>query len=120
MHYFSTLMKLLFFQPTNSVYKFLSGVRVTPSTPFLLPSSSTYHHDSSIASAHNSAANNNGESNLRASNGGDTKIISEAYRFMHFAMGIYGWPMYLRQNTGIATCRLCSSLRFAQIKTHTF
>ena len=43
--------------------------------------------------------------------GGDGEIIEEAFRFMHFAMGIYGWPMYLRHNTGIATCRLCSSLR---------
>ena len=53
----------------------------------------------------------NSENNLCPDKGNDTQTVSDAYRFMHFAMGIYGWPMYLRQNTGMATCRLCSSLR---------
>ena len=97
-----------FLKHTNSVYKFLSGARVTPNTPFLLLPS-TYQQDS-ISFSHG-AANNNGDGNLRVSNGGDTTIIAEAHRFMHFAMGIYGWPMYMRQNTGMATCRLCASLR---------
>ena len=57
-------------------------------------------------------SHSNGESNLcNANSRNDTQTVSEAFRFMHYAMGIYGWPMYLRQNTGIATCRLCSSLR---------
>ena len=111
-------------QTTNSVYKFLSGVRVTPSTPFLLPSNSSYQQESSsspIASSTATTTHNitltsriNGESNLcdnKKSCRDDTQTVSEAYRFMHYAMGIYGWPMYLRQNTGMATCRLCSSLR---------
>ena len=100
-----------FLKPTNSVYKFLSGVRVTPSTPFLLPSSTYQQQQGSSSFSHGAAASNNGDGNLRGSTGGDTAIIAEAHRFMHFAMGIYGWPMYLRQNTGMATCRLCASLR---------
>ena len=108
---------LFSFQPTNSVYKFLSGVCVTPNTPFLLPSTLTYHQESSTTpisttTAHTKIPRSNGESDLcNTSSGNDTQIVSEAYRFMHYAMGIYGWPMYLRQNTGMATCRLCSSLR---------
>ena len=69
------------FQSTNSVFQFLSGVRVTPETQFLDIS------------------------------GVDSGVILEIHHFMHFAVGMYGWPMYLRKNTGIATLRLCSSLR---------
>jgi hypothetical protein len=69
-------------QPTNSVYQFLSGVRVTPETEFLDLS------------------------------GRDVPVILEIHHYMHFAVGMYGWPMYLRKNTGISTLRLCSSLRF--------
>ncbi len=80
-NFFSQQKFHYFFQPTNSVYQFLSGVRVTPETPFLDLS------------------------------GRDIPIILEIHHYMHFAVGMYGWPMYLRKNTGIATLRLCSSLR---------
>lgn len=43
--------------------------------------------------------------------GEDLPMILEIHHFMHFAVGIYGWPMYLRKNTGISTLKLCSSLR---------
>ena len=118
----------LCFQTTNSVYKFLSGVKVTPNTPFLLPANSSYQQETSsssqnasstISESHNinPTLHTNGEStpwNNKKSCRDDTQTVSEAYRYMHYAMGIYGWPMYLRQNTGMATCRLCSSLRFVQ------
>ena len=29
---------------------------------------------------------------------------------MHFALAMYGWPMYLRKNTATAICQLCASL----------
>jgi len=68
-------------QPTNSVYRFLSGVRVTPTTGFLT----------------------------------DPTIIREAYRYMHFATGIYGWPVYLKQNRVTGLCKLCSGLSCAGV-----
>ena len=68
------------FQPTNSVYRFLSGVRVTPTTGFLNPKA-------------------------------DRGVILQAHRYMHFAMGIYGWPIYLKQNRVTGLCKLCSGLR---------
>ena len=124
------ITRIFYLQTTNSVYKFLSGVRVTPNTPFLLPTNSSYHQEilssspnasSRITTSHNInlTSRTNGESNPcynTKSSRDDTQTVSEAYRYMHYAMGIYGWPMYLRQNTGMATCRLCSSLRL--VKNH--
>lgn len=69
-------------QPTNSVYQFLSGVRITPQTQFLDPTKDS-----------------------------EMNVLRQIHHYMHFAIGVYGWPMYLRKNTSIATCRLCSSLR---------
>ncbi len=47
--------------------------------------------------------------------GEDLPVIVEIHHFMHYAVGIYGWPMYLRKNTGISTLKLCSSLRLVQL-----
>ena len=50
------------------MYQFLSGVRVTPDTRFLSP-------------------NTDAE---------DAHVVRELYHYMHFAIGVYGWPMYFR------------------------
>ena len=50
------------------MYEFLSGVRVTPDTRFLSP-----HTDA-----------------------GDAHVLRELHHYMHFAIGVYGWPMYFR------------------------
>lgn len=45
------------------------------------------------------------------------KVLQQIYHYMHFAMAIYGWPMYLRKNTATATCKLCAALRLVSNKT---
>ena len=70
------------FQTTNAVYQFLSGVRVTPQTQFLDPTIEV-----------------------------DMDILRQIHHYMHYAVAIYGWPMYLRKDTASATCKICSSLR---------
>lgn len=74
----------LLFQPTNPVYQILSGVRVTPETKF-----------------------------LSADLDSDLSVLREAHHFMHYAIAIYGWPMYLkRDSTGVGGfCKLCTALR---------
>ncbi len=71
-------------QPTNPVYQILSGVRVTPDTRF-----------------------------LSRSDPEDLSLLSTVHRYMHFAIGVYGWPMYLRRrgNGCLALCDLCGSMR---------
>ena len=69
-------------QANNPVYQFLSGVRITPKTVFLDPTDET-----------------------------EMNIIRQIHHFMHFAVAVYGWPMYLRKNTATGICKLCSSLR---------
>ncbi|XP_040564209.1 diacylglycerol lipase-alpha [Lepeophtheirus salmonis] len=64
------------------VYLFLSGVKVTPDTRFL---------DKKKPS--------------------DLSLLADITHFMHYAVGVYGWPMYVRKKTGLAVCRLCSSIR---------
>jgi hypothetical protein len=74
-----------FFQTSNPVYQFLSGVRVTPKTQFLDPTNET-----------------------------EAKLLHQIYHYMHFAYGVYGWPMYLRNNCtccNTAICKLCASLK---------
>lgn len=31
--------------------------------------------------------------------------------YMHFALGAYGWPMFLVTHSGCGVCRLCTKLR---------
>jgi len=72
-------------QTSNPVYQFLSGVRVTPKTQFLDPTNET-----------------------------EAKLLHQIYHYMHFAYGVYGWPMYLRNNCtccNTAICKLCASLK---------
>ena len=79
------LFSFFFFQTSNPVYQFLSGVRVTPKTQFLDPTNET-----------------------------EAKLLHQIYHYMHFAYGVYGWPMYLRNNCtccNTAICKLCASLK---------
>ncbi len=79
-------MPALLLQPNNPVYQFLSGVRVTPDTRFLA------HHDPA-----------------------EMSLLREAHHYMHFALAVYGWPMYLRRaGTGaVSVCKLCAKMRYA-------
>ncbi|XP_059079091.1 diacylglycerol lipase-alpha-like isoform X2 [Tigriopus californicus] len=72
-------------QPNNPVYQFLSGVKITPETKFLSLNDPT-----------------------------EMSLLREVYHYMHFALGVYGWPMYFRKNSAqsaAAFCKLCASLR---------
>ena len=40
----------------------------------------------------------------------DLETLQDIYHFMHFALAMYGWPIYLRKNTVTAICGLCTSL----------
>ena len=83
--YIFFLFSFFFFQTSNPVYQFLSGVRVTPKTQFLDPTNET-----------------------------EAKLLHQIYHYMHFAYGVYGWPMYLRNNCtccNTAICKLCASLK---------
>jgi len=74
------------------VYQFLSGVRVTPSTKF-----------------------------LSMTNSADLALLSDVRHYMYFALGVYGWPMYVRRvvdvaaangtPAGTALCELCGAFK---------
>lgn len=69
-------------QKGNDTYQFLSGVAVTPSTRFL-----DVNHpnvcDAVMAITH----------------------------YMHYALGVYGWPMFMMSHGGTGCCKLFPSLR---------
>ena len=67
------------------MYQFLSGMRVTPKTQFLDPT-----------------------------NQQEMNILKDIHHYMHFAVAVYGWPMYLRKNTATATCKLCAAVRYVR------
>ena len=75
-------------QPNNPVNRILSGVRVTPQTKFLEPGTSKMDWD----------------------------FLSQVRRFMLFAIGVYGWPMYLRRagSGALAVFNLCHSMNKTQ------
>ena len=67
---------MIIFQPSNNVYDFLSGVKVTPDTKFL-------------------ALDNPGEL---------SKLVNTVH-YMHYAMAAYGWPMYIFHNKTVPVCK---------------
>ncbi|XP_060532736.1 diacylglycerol lipase-alpha isoform X2 [Cylas formicarius] len=67
-------------QRKNDTYEFLSGVAVTPRTRFL-----TLHE------------------------GGDLELFQTVIHFAHFAVGAYGWPLYVVSNK-LGVCHLCTGL----------
>jgi len=78
-----TPQKTLFcLQHCNDTYEFLSGVPVTPRTKFVAL----------------------GEPDEMAE-------FQMVIHYMHFALGAYGWPMFLVTHSGCGVCRLCTKLR---------
>nr|XP_040240289.2 diacylglycerol lipase-alpha isoform X1 [Anopheles coluzzii] len=70
-------------QQKNGTHKFLSGVPITASTQFLaLNDPVDYDHFQAVI------------------------------RYMYFAQGAYGWPMYLMSHSSTGVCQLASELRY--------
>ncbi|XP_034235301.1 sn1-specific diacylglycerol lipase alpha isoform X2 [Thrips palmi] len=68
-------------QRKNETYEFLSGVAVTSQTRFFaLHDPQHYQH------------------------------FQDVIRYMNFALGAYGWPMYLMTHSGCGLCHICSKL----------
>ena len=75
-------MKCLF-QRKNDTYEYLSGVAVTSQTQFLaLNDPEHFEHFQTVI------------------------------HYMHFALGAYGWPMFLMTHSGTGVCQLCTRLRY--------
>ncbi|KRT83150.1 hypothetical protein AMK59_3055, partial [Oryctes borbonicus] len=68
-------------QRKNDTYEFLSGVAVTPRTQFL--------------------ALHEGE---------DLELFQTVIHFAYFAIGAYGWPIYVMTES-VGLCKICSNLR---------
>ncbi|XP_035779280.1 diacylglycerol lipase-alpha-like isoform X2 [Anopheles albimanus] len=77
-------------QQKNGTHKFLSGVPITASTKFLALNAVTdYEHFQSVI------------------------------RYMYFAQGAYGWPMYLMSHSSTGVCQLASELRYCCCRRNT-
>ncbi|XP_058127729.1 diacylglycerol lipase-alpha [Anopheles ziemanni] len=77
-------------QQKNGTHKFLSGVPITASTQFLaLNDSRDYDHFQAVI------------------------------RYMYFAQGAYGWPMYLMSHSSTGVCHLASELRYCFCRRNT-
>ncbi|XP_050083818.1 diacylglycerol lipase-alpha isoform X2 [Anopheles aquasalis] len=77
-------------QQKNGTHKFLSGVPITASTKFLALNDVTdYDHFQSVI------------------------------RYMYFAQGAYGWPMYLMSHSSTGVCQLASELRYCFCRRNT-
>ncbi|XP_053678204.1 diacylglycerol lipase-alpha [Anopheles nili] len=77
-------------QQKNGTHKFLSGVPITATTQFLaLNDSRDYDHFQAVI------------------------------RYMYFALGAYGWPMYLMSHSSTGVCQLASELRYCFCRRNT-
>uniref|UniRef100_A0A182T424 Sn1-specific diacylglycerol lipase alpha n=1 Tax=Anopheles maculatus TaxID=74869 RepID=A0A182T424_9DIPT len=77
-------------QQKNGTHKFLSGVPITASTQFLaLNDPRDYDHFQAVI------------------------------RYMYFAQGAYGWPMYLMSHSSTGVCQLASELRYCFCRRNT-
>uniref|UniRef100_A0A182QMX0 sn-1-specific diacylglycerol lipase n=1 Tax=Anopheles farauti TaxID=69004 RepID=A0A182QMX0_9DIPT len=77
-------------QQKNGTHKFLSGVPITASTQFLALNDPTdYDHFQTVI------------------------------RYMYFAQGAYGWPMYLMSHSSTGVCQLASELRYCFCRRNT-
>jgi sn1-specific diacylglycerol lipase len=75
-------MFYFYLQRCNDTYEFLSGVAVTPRTEFVAL--------------------------------GEPDQLEEfraVIHYMHFALGAYGWPMFLVTHTACGVCQLCANIR---------
>ncbi|XP_067000117.1 diacylglycerol lipase-alpha [Anabrus simplex] len=66
----------------NDTYEFLSGVAVTSQTQFLALNDPCHY-----------------------------ELFQSVIHYMHFALGAYGWPMFLITNSRTGVCQLCARLR---------
>lgn len=71
-------------QRINDTYEFLSGVPVTSGTQFLALNDPVHY-----------------------------AFFQDVIHYMTFALGAYGWPMYVMNNPTATVCKLCTSLRCA-------
>ncbi|XP_064490017.1 diacylglycerol lipase-alpha-like isoform X2 [Ornithodoros turicata] len=69
-------------QKNNDTYQFLSGVAVTPNTQFL-----DIHHPPA------------------------RQEVQDLAHYMQYALGVYGWPMFMMTHGGTACCQLLPGLR---------
>ncbi|XP_052900649.1 diacylglycerol lipase-alpha [Anopheles moucheti] len=77
-------------QQKNGTHKFLSGVPINAGTQFLaLNDSRDYDHFQTVI------------------------------RYMYFAQGAYGWPMYLMSHSSTGVCQLASELRYCFCRRNT-
>ncbi|XP_050074233.1 diacylglycerol lipase-alpha [Anopheles maculipalpis] len=77
-------------QQKNGTHKFLSGVPITTNTQFLaLNDPRDYDHFQTVI------------------------------RYMYFAQGAYGWPMYLMSHSSTGVCQLASELRYCFCRRNT-
>ncbi|RWS12438.1 sn1-specific diacylglycerol lipase alpha-like isoform X5 [Dinothrombium tinctorium] len=69
-------------EKTNDTYQFLSGVAITPKTKFL-----DVTHSSIVTD------------------------IRTLIHYLHYAVAVYGWPMFMMTNNATGCCQLCPFLR---------
>ncbi|XP_049300000.1 diacylglycerol lipase-alpha isoform X1 [Anopheles funestus] len=77
-------------QQKNGTHKFLSGVPINAGTKFLALNDS-----------------------------GDYDHFQTVIRYMYFAQGAYGWPMYLMSHSSTGVCQLASELRYCFCRRNT-
>jgi len=73
---------VVFIQDVNDVYRYLSGVAVTPRTQFLQLGQPEVMEE-----------------------------YKRVIHYMKFAMAAYGWPLFMMMNTGTGLCRMMPYLR---------
>ena len=70
-------------QHSNDVYRYLSGIPVTPRTQF-----------------------------VQLSQPKDLQQYQLVVHYMKFAMAAYGWPIFMMMNTGTGLCKMVPYLRY--------
>lgn len=71
-----------FLQKKNDTYEFLSGVAITPRTQF-----------------------------LRLNDPQDLDLFQNVIHYMHYALGAYGWPVFLMTYSSTGLCQLCMKIQ---------
>lgn len=69
-------------QQKNDTYQFLSGVAITPKTKF-----------------------------LDINNPNVAKEVQTITHYLHYALAVYGWPMFMMVNSSTGCCQLCPYIR---------
>ena len=76
------------FQRVNDTYEYLSGVAVTSQTQFF-PLHEPAHY----------------------------KLFQDVIFYMQLALGAYGWPFYVMNNSVATVADLCCALRYKKIRS---